>query len=294
MKKTLSKGFTLVELAVALTIVAVVVGGLAIPLSKRLAEQQYADTQATLDKAVEALVGFAILNRRLPCPDVNTAAAGSPDNRDGVEDAAGGPCGGGTASGTVNYVNSTSAGSASSWGDLPWQTLGLSAPHNADAWNNRLRYAVVTTLAASTAGGATPLSGIGGASPIDIRCGNPANPSSYVAAPGCLPSLPGPSAGNFIVSSNAVFVVYSVGANGWGGTPITSLINKIFSASGLALTSDQAANAPELKGAAATRNQFVTRARTDASSKAGEFDDLLTFMSSNTLAAKLLNAGVWP
>jgi hypothetical protein len=153
----------------------------------------------------------------------------------------------------------------------------------------------VTSLAASTAAGATPLSGIGAASFIDIRCGNPANPATYTPAPGCLVGTPVASAAtNYIVSQNAVFVVYSVGANGWGSTPIAALTNKLFSASGLALTSDQAANAPELKVALATRNQFVTRARTDATSASGEFDDLLTFMSSNTLAAKLLNAGMYP
>jgi hypothetical protein len=104
-----------------------------------------------------------------------------------------------------------------------------------------------------------------------------------------------------VVSNNAVFVVYSVGANGLGGTPMSSLI-PIPLPAGFIATSDQAANLPELETAASAngtsalnrRRQFVTRARTDASSASGEFDDLLTFMSSNTLAAKLLNAGVWP
>jgi prepilin-type N-terminal cleavage/methylation domain-containing protein len=297
MKKNISKGFTLIELAVALTIVALVVGGLAVPMSTRIAEQQYADTQATLDKASEALLGFAILNGRLPCPDIDTVA-GAVDDRDGIENQ--NPALTGCHAGVgVNPNSDIAAGPlvGASWGDLPWQTLGLAPPNNADAWNNRLRYAVVTRATLPSA--ATPLSamlGTGAQIYLDIRCGNPANPAAYVAAPGCVPNLPGPAAGNFLVSNNAVFVVYSLGSNGWGSTPINSLVVKAFAGSGLAVTTDQAANLPELapKSTAALRSQFVTRARTDANSTSGQFDDVLTFMSANTLAAKLLSAGMYP
>ena len=143
-KKT-SQGFTLIELAVALTIVALVIGGLAVPVSKRIAEQQYIDTQTNIDKAIETLVGYAIQNRRLPCPDVSTATA---DNRDGFEDIAGAV---GSVTGCSIGVTGTASKAADyhsdpegvSWGDLPWQTLGLAPPYNVDAWNNRLRYAVL-------------------------------------------------------------------------------------------------------------------------------------------------------
>lgn len=295
MKRNTSQGFTLIELAVALTIVTLVIGGLAVPMSKRIAEQQYTDTQATLDKAVEALVGFAILNRRLPCPDVpSPSAAGVADGRvgfDGMEDtvvAAAVITGCDAGAGGIN----SDAGNAS-WGMLPWQTLGLAPPNNADAWNNRLRYAVYEPL---THGGVSVFPASLGAAPmLDIRCGNPAAASPpYVAAPGCLPTA-GAVADRFVMSDRAVFVVYSVGANGFGGTPITGAVTRELT---LPNTSDQAANVPEqvgtLKTTPALRRQFITRARTDATSTAGEFDDLLTFMSSNTLAAKLLNAGVYP
>jgi prepilin-type N-terminal cleavage/methylation domain-containing protein len=303
MKKFTPKGFTLIELAVALTIVALVIGGLAVPMSKRLAEQQYTDTQATLDKAVEALVGYAVLNGRLPCPDMDTNAT-AVDNRNGAEDrnVALTGCHAGVGTNTNSDI-AVGAAVGASWGDLPWQTLGLSSPNNADAWNNRLRYAVVTRATADPVGGVSALSGMLGTTLqtyLDIRCGNPANVATYVAAPGCLPAAAGPLATNFVVNTNAVFVVYSLGANGWGSTPITSLIVKSFAGSGLATTTDQAANLPELtlptnsKSTPALRSQFVTRARTDKTSNSGEFDDLLTYMSSNTLAAKLLNAGVYP
>lgn len=299
MKHKSQKGFTLIELAVALTIVSLVIGGLAVPMSTRIAEQQYTDTQATLDKAVEALIGFAVLNGRLPCPDIDTAAVAN-DDRDGVEDAgaiAATTC----AAGAAGLYATSSDEAGASWGDLPWQTLGIAPPNHADAWNNRIRYAVATPLALNT--NRAIRDNLAGATLLDIRCGNPTNPVGYAAAPGCLPNVtPYPIAANFASGVNAVFVVYSVGANGWGGTSINGVATtRLFSNSGLATTSDQGANAPELETAVSgattaldRRRQFVIRARTDATSASGEFDDLLTFMSSNTLAAKLLNAGTYP
>jgi hypothetical protein len=103
-----------------------------------------------------------------------------------------------------------------------------------------------------------------------------------------------------------VFVVYSMGANGLGSTSLVNLASLGTSAfsTGTGGTAarfpDQAANAPELDSgadqpaASALRRQFVARARTDASSNAGEYDDVFSFMSAPTLAAKLAGAGVWP
>jgi prepilin-type N-terminal cleavage/methylation domain-containing protein len=334
MKKIVSKGFTLIELAVALTIVALVIGGLAVPMSKRIAEQQYIDTQANIDKAIESLVGFAILNRRLPCPDVSTAA---PDNRDGFEKTAvtgalvtG--CASGLAAATAVTANFHSDANGVSWGDLPWQTLGLAPPANVDAWNKRLRYAVFTPLvtqglpavpAFCNNTGTTAdigfanlncLTNPGAAGPaitagvlnaqIDVRCTDPvAKTATPASAPlGCTPTTPPTiTPPTYAVSQNIVFVVYSMGANGLGATSILGTATTPFTLT--AANVDQAVNATELKvpTAPATaaegvrlRRQFVARARTDASSNAGEFDDVVSFMSSASLAARLANAGVWP
>ncbi len=325
MKNTTSKGFTLIELAVALTIVALVIGGLAVPMSKRLAEQQYIDTQATLDKAMEAIVGYAILNRRLPCPDVSTNAI---DNRDGFEKIAGAVgtitgCSIGITGTATNAANYHSDPDGVSWGDLPWQTLGLAAPNNVDAWNNRLRYAVFTPLVTQVAPAVVcsnivnpPTIGVGfqnlgcntaianttiaGGGQIDIRCGNPPTTTASNVALGCLTT---PAAAPYQVTQSAVFVVYSMGANGLGSTSIVnlnSITSSAFTAARITKYPDEAANAPELDTgtsqalASALRRQFVTRSRTDDTSTASPFDDVLSFMSASTLAAKLSNAGVWP
>ncbi len=282
-------GFTLIELAIALAIVGLLLGGLSVPLSKRLAEQQYAETQDRIDKAMEALVGFALINGRMPCPDISTTVT---DNRDGLEDqgtSGGTRCGVGANTGTFNYTNSSDVNGAS-WGDLPWKTLGVSPPNNADAWNNRLRYAVVTNLATIDSGDANSFNEdvLATTTMLQVRCGNPATTTPTTAAPGC-------TAATYTVSDNAAFVVYSVGSNGWGATSINNLTTrKPFTVAQISLTPDQAANAPETEATLALRRQFVTRDRTDASSTAAEFDDLMSFMSSTKLASKLLNAGKWP
>ncbi len=311
MNKPTAKGFTLIELAVALTIVAFIIGGMAIPLATRVNEQRQAETQASIDTAIEALVGFAILNRRLPCPDMRTL---NPDDRDGFEDALPLPVGGvqGLVTGCATGLGGTNADPLTvSWGDLPWRTLGLQAPNNADAWNNRLRYAVFTPLVTEVpnpaftcppVGGITPpaVSGFGnigctppsgGAFQLDIRCASTVTTPGN-QAPGCIYQS-ATSAINYQVSTRAVFVVYSHGANGLGATGINDL--SVFKTATIANAgADELANLPEGEASSALRRQFVSRAVSTESSLSGQYDDILSFMSSNTLAAKLLNAGVWP
>ncbi len=284
----MKRGFTLIELSIALVIVALLLGGLSVPLSKRLAEQQYAQTQASIDKAMEALVGYALLNQRLPCPDISTTVT---DNRDGLEDSLPGApstCAIGANTGAFDFTLSSDATGAS-WGDLPWQTLGLAAPYNADAWNNRLRYAVVTYFAMPAPTLKTNLGTTSNS--LLVYCRGPS--ATGTAAPGCISPT-------YSVSNDVAFVVYSEGSNGWGSTSITSLsVRTPFNATQLAFAPDEAANAPEKKTGSNTtaitsRKQFVTRDRTEAVSQAGEFDDLLSYMPRAKLAARLMNAGLYP
>ena len=100
-------GFSLIEMAIVLLIVALVAGGGLSLFSAQIEHQKYKDTEKLLHEAKDALIGFAILNGRLPCPSTTT----DPANADyGLEDAA---C-------TVNTN-----------GVLPWKTLGIA---EVDAW----------------------------------------------------------------------------------------------------------------------------------------------------------------
>lgn len=143
------RGFTLVEMAVVLVIVGFMLGGLMIPLSAQVEQQRYNETRKNLDEIKEALMGFAVIYGRFPCPTTQTdpAVAGY-----GEEDA-----------------NCTAPAAE---GYLPWKTLGLREidswgtvrTADGDPWDGYWRYRVhpnfsnsITPFAISTPFGATTL-----------------------------------------------------------------------------------------------------------------------------------------
>ncbi len=124
------RGFSLVELAVVMSIVAFLLGGLMYTLSAQVEQRNFEETRRRLEQARELLIGFAIVNSRLPCP-ATAASAGAEF-----------PAGGGIC--TLPYT-----------GWLPARTVGFqqtdAGGYAVDAWGNRIRYAV-----SATAWGTTP------------------------------------------------------------------------------------------------------------------------------------------
>ena len=125
-------GFSLIEMAFVLVIITLLLGGLLVPFATQVEQRRIAETNKAMEEIKEALIGFALANGRLPCPDTLLS-------NDGIEDPQGGPCGGNTV------------------GNLPWATLGVGA---SDAWGNRFSYQVspafadpVTRFSLNTAGG---------------------------------------------------------------------------------------------------------------------------------------------
>lgn len=116
-----SRGFTLVELAIVLVIVALLAGGLMVSMSSQIEQRSRSDTQQQLQDIRDALLGFAASHNALdgkpylPCPDTDG---------DGVENRAGNLC-------------------SNVEGTLPWSDLGVG---NQDAWNNRFRYRVESSF----------------------------------------------------------------------------------------------------------------------------------------------------
>ncbi len=138
------RGFVLIELAIVVVIVALLLGGLLIPLSSQVEKQQYAETEQLLAEIREALIGFAIANGHLPCPAVSAV--------NGTEDRTGTTCSAGK---RVGFV--------------PWVTLGV-AP--ADSWGNLLRYSVTPAFADSDAANQFSLDEPNDATWITIMTGN--------------------------------------------------------------------------------------------------------------------------
>src|SRR5689334_24021233 len=70
-------GFTLIEVAVVVFIITLLLGSLLVPLTTQVDQRKIADTRKVMSDAHEALIGFALSNGRLACPD---------NDGDGLED----------------------------------------------------------------------------------------------------------------------------------------------------------------------------------------------------------------
>ncbi len=130
MNKLYKSGFTLVELAIVLVIVGLLISAFLTPLAAQLEQSRNAEVRRDLLEIKEALIGFAVINGQLPCPDTD---------------------GNGTDDGCAN-TNATSA----SGGNVPWSTLDTK---QLDPWGRRYQYQVnnafsTTFLLTTTGSGA--------------------------------------------------------------------------------------------------------------------------------------------
>jgi type II secretory pathway pseudopilin PulG len=229
-------GFSLIELAIAIFVITLLLGGILVPLATQVEQRKTNETQAALNEIREALLGFALANGFLPCPDKTTAGGvGTPN--DGQQDVAAGAC--------------VAAGNE---GNLPWVTLGTA---NADIWGNRFRYRVSGSFAASPFTLTTT-------SNLQV-CTTSACTSLLVS------SSDGPPA-----------VILSHGKNGFGA------MNSITAAANPA-----PASADELDNANGD-TIFVSHPQSDTGSGAGEFDDIVTWLSREILLNRMVAAGKLP
>lgn len=191
-----SAGFTMLEHAVSLSIIALVLGSVLVPLQTQLENRKLDETQRMLDVAAEMLLGYAAANGYFPCP----ADAAS----NGQEPLA---------------TNHLTGGCSVSHGFLPAALLGFrptdAQGYAVDAWDgasHRIRYAVSGQSIGGVANALTRTNGLRSvplasfaSTPLFHICqsGNGPNASDCGAA--------------VTLASNAVAVVWSVGPNGAKG-----------------------------------------------------------------------------
>ena len=219
-----NRGFTLVEIAIVLLIVALLLGGLLMPLSAQIDGQRASETQKNLAEIRDALLGFTVVNGRLPCPALATIATG-------------------TAGAGLEPTPVAAAGCANTAGVLPWATLGV---NETDAWGNRYTYRVTVeftrTINQTTfAVGCTPSS-------------NPQYSAFALCSKGDINVKS--SSGGTALASNVPVIVISHGKNGNGA--FTTLGIKLSAGS----DTDEIQNQLNATGTGTTSNDFVSKTTT--------------------------------
>jgi prepilin-type N-terminal cleavage/methylation domain-containing protein len=278
------RGFTLVELAVVMTIVALLLGSLLYTLSAQSDQRNVDETRRRLDQARELLLSYAVVNGRLPCParcanwpNCTTTAA---ETRD-----AAGNC---TSGGTDDYYGGALAGGAMG-GLLPALTIGAqnvdASGFAVDAWGNRIRYAVAQTVGVGTCTVAPPAGTRLYTHKDNLKLyGVACQPGDLLvckSATAATATTCGGAANQIMSTSLVVAIVFSTGKNG------------MTSPNGAGV--DEATNVKTNALLAPLINPvFVSHAPTDNRFANGEFDDQMTWITVGELYGKLIAAGVLP
>lgn len=116
----MKNGFTLIEVAIVLAVLALLIGGMLVPFSAQIEQQKIIDTQNSIDLIKEALIGYAVANGRLPCP---------------------------AQSATRGEQRTVCTLPADRVGFVPWVTLGTP---QLDSWGHLFRYSVSPQFASAS------------------------------------------------------------------------------------------------------------------------------------------------
>lgn len=291
MLNRIQKGFTLLEIAIVLLIITILLGYTMALVPKQQELKQYRAVELETDEVIAAIIGFAQVNGRLPCPAVPASA--------------GEESGGGDADCTIFGAF------------VPARTLGIDGDLNGDGllldpWGNPYRY-YVSDSDMNGAGGPdfvrsnemrtiglvdenpvdtfVDLDGVfhicDVAHPVDLDVCQ-VNAGNYQAVFGRSDAtkITGPYGG-------APFVVISHGKDWNEGTTAGDQLTNLGNSDTLADLS--LPNGPlgieyTLKDVSANQTTFVKR----LSGFAEDFDDVVKWVSPNVLYSKMIEAGQLP
>lgn len=252
--RTRARGFSVLEVALSIVILALLLGAMTLPLQTQLETRMVDETEQLLEQAREALLGYLVANGHFPCP----ADALSNGYEPLLTDHDAGLCGGG-------FI-----------GFLPAAELGMTKVdaqgYAVDAWGgiaNRIRYAVTD----QTVSGVTyAYTSEGGLASIDVEALDSTD-LLYVCASGT--GVTGVDCGAAtVLTSRAAVVIWSVGPNArTGGASV-----------------DEAQN-PNPNGGLSDR-VFVSRPR--SSGVGTEFDDVVTWIPITVIVNRMVAAGYLP
>lgn len=263
-------GFSLIELAIVLVVVALLLGGLLVPLTTQIEQQKIRETQKAMDEIKEAIVGYALSHVAadgrpyLPCPDRRTGAATATDNNDGHEDrnAVGGAC---------QVVE----------GNVPWADLGVSRN---DAWGNYFTYRVASEYSNSNAGFS-----LAAVTTNILVCENDVGAAciSAVATANQVPALIVSHGQNGFYAINSNYTQADIPA-GYPSVPDATRSSAFEQENG-----NVHGDCTAIPGDG-TCYKYVSKTSGTIGAATGEFDDLVTWLSPNILFSRMVAAGRLP
>jgi type II secretory pathway pseudopilin PulG len=281
-------GFSLIEMAIGLVIIGLLIGSLLAPGVEQSTQQKIRTTQQTLEEIKEALLGFAEVNGRLPCPAIDLYGK-EPAN---FADPAKQKC--------DTYDDAD--------GYLPWAVLGVG---RYDAWGRPFRYRVDGWF--NNGPGIfdpktmqpRPLTHPSGASRASLVVTNRQNsPLNRAAAPygdvqKALNYQLDAARLDYPYVSNVVAIIFSCGKNGRpDGRPdasqpdrldlnVSNDIDGIINSDALCTNPFDPKNPPAWDNN--PKNRYVQDSYVE-----DQFDDILVWLPKDILIARLTAAGKWP
>lgn len=259
-------GFTLVELAVVIVIVALLLGALLAPLATQYQLRKNKEAENGLREVKEALIGFAIANGRLPWPDRDITP-------DGVEDIPPSP---------------VALPCTVCEGVLPWITLGTSPT---DPWGRIYRYRMSSEFGFQVQTGQPAaaeqldIADVGTVR-VNTRGDDPASGGG------------GETKEDIVLTTDAAAAVVSLGSNGAGGARLDGSLIPM-----PPIGTDERTNADFANPVAPTPHFYarqLTPSETSGCSDTVEgiafcqFDDLVVWIPRVVLINRMVEAGRLP